>query len=245
MCCKGCARCMLKIPFPSVIATVMCLSGSGIFLGSAYKGITLTLRMYEVVFQVKARGFIDLRLAFLSLSLLVAILGIILVIIGFLATGATRNKVYRGWKARMGGRVSCGVFLVTSYFVQIGWIVILACLTVILFVFRVSWGLCNNLNVTDAKKQCIDLTQFDFMFPNGTKYENLLICSEGKIKEFCKDYVEQAVVMYILATVACVLIIISLIHYGISLAANYTRIKNEKFADLQELQNLQDGRSIK
>lgn len=52
---------------------------------------------------------------------------------------------------------------------------------------------------------------------------------------------ERAEVMFILATAACFLVIISLIHYLICLSANYAHIRDhEKFQELQELQYLQD-----
>ncbi|XP_076362792.1 proteolipid protein DM beta-like isoform X2 [Tachypleus tridentatus] len=214
MSCKGCRKCTSKVPFPSIIATVMCLAGSGMFLGYAYKGITLTIQMYEVVFQVKVEGFTDLRVVFVVISLLSAILGTLLMVVSFRATGSIRNILYFGWKARIGGRISCGLFLVTAYIVQIGWITILTCVTIIMFVFQLSRGLCNNLSAADSKKECIDLSQFDFMFPNGIKYENLIICSEGKVKEFCNDYVEEGVGMYIMASAASVVIILSLVLEG-------------------------------
>jgi len=48
-------------------------------------------------------------------------------------------------------------------------------------------------------------------------------------------------VMFILATAACLLVIISLIHYLICLSANYAHIRDhEKFQELQEMQYLQD-----
>jgi len=54
--------------------------------------------------------------------------------------------------------------------------------------------------------------------------------------------VERAEVMFILATVACFLVIISLIHYLMCLSANYAHIRDhEKFQELQDLQFLQDG----
>ena len=37
------------------------------------------------------------------------------------------------------------------------------------------------------------------------------ICSDQEVKMFCKDYVEKAEIMFILASVACVLIILSLV----------------------------------
>lgn len=49
------------------------------------------------------------------------------------------------------------------------------------------------------------------MFPNNTRPQDMEVCDAHEIKLFCKDYVERAEVMFILATVACFLVIISLV----------------------------------
>lgn len=81
----------------------------------------------------------------------------------------------------------------------------------------------------------------DFMFPNNTRVEDMKVCGAQEVKLFCKDYVEKAEVMFILATVASLLVVLSLIHYLMCLSANYAHIRDhEKFQELQELQYLQD-----
>jgi hypothetical protein len=80
------------------------------------------------------------------------------------------------------------------------------------------------------------------MFPQGTKQEHLKVCGEHDVKLFCKDYTEKIEVMVILATVASVLVILSLVHYLMCLAANYAHIRDhEKFQELQDLQMLSDN----
>lgn len=44
-------------------------------------------------------------------------LGLMVLFVGCLATGATRQKVYRASSARVGGRISCAVVGVFSYLV--------------------------------------------------------------------------------------------------------------------------------
>lgn len=79
----------------------------------------------------------------------------------------------------------------------------------------------------------------DFFFPADLRQERLKIQDELEVKAFCKDCVETAEVMFILASVACLLIILSLVHYLTCLAANYAHIRDhEKFQELQEIQNL-------
>lgn len=91
--------------------------------------------------------------------------------------------------------------------------------------------------------------------------EDKKVCAPHEVKLFCKDYVEKAEVMFILATVSCLLVILSLvrefhliyslflrslliypnlqIHYLMCLSANYAHIRDhEKFQELQEIQYL-------
>ncbi len=59
----------------------------------------------------------------------------------------------------------------------------------------------------------------------------------AEIKMFCKDFVEDAEFMFVLATAACMLVIVSLVHFLMALSANYAHIRgHDKFIQLQDLQ---------
>jgi hypothetical protein len=59
----------------------------------------------------------------------------------------------------------------------------------------------------------------------------------AEVKMFCKDFVEHATVMFILATLSCVLVILSLVIFLMALSANYAHIRgHDKFSELQDLQ---------
>ncbi|KAJ8977270.1 hypothetical protein NQ317_003972 [Molorchus minor] len=101
--------------------------------------------------------------------------------------------------------------------------------------------MCENPRVASLQDD-IDLTQFYFMFPEGTRQEHMKVSGESNIKAFCKDYVEKVEIMFILATVASILVILSLIHYLMCLSANYAHIRDqEKFLQFQDLQMLSDN----
>lgn len=51
----------------------------------------------------------------------------------------------------------------------------------------------------------------DFLFPKEIRLEYMKICQPNEVKLFCKDYVEKAEYMFILATFASVLVILSLV----------------------------------
>ncbi|MPC34518.1 hypothetical protein E2C01_027910 [Portunus trituberculatus] len=39
-------------------------------------------------------------------------LGLMILFVGCLSTGDTRNRVYRTWRGRVGGRISCAIIIV-------------------------------------------------------------------------------------------------------------------------------------
>ena len=62
----------------------------------------------------------------------------------------------------------------------------------------------------------------------------MLVEGQAEIKMFCKDYVQRAEVMFILSTVSCLVVVLSLVQFLMSLSANYAHIKgHDKFTDLK------------
>ena len=55
-----------------------------------------------------------MRLMLIILGGIMAALALIILVVGCLATGSTRHSVYRAWKARVGGRLSCAIVILHS-----------------------------------------------------------------------------------------------------------------------------------
>lgn len=53
-------------------------------------------------------------MTFVIIGACMGALGLMILTVGCLATGATRHKVYRAWKSRVGGRISCAVVSVNQ-----------------------------------------------------------------------------------------------------------------------------------
>ncbi|KAG6458643.1 neuronal membrane glycoprotein M6-b [Manduca sexta] len=230
----ACQACLTRVPHATLIATIMCCLGVGVFCGTMYRGSALSILMFDEVFHFRLIWIEALQMIFIVGSACMAALGFMLLCLGCLTTGATRQKVYRAWRARVGGRISCAVFMIITYILTFVWILLLGFLVITTFLFTIFWKLCLKPDTN-----CIDFTQFDFMFPSSVRQEDMKICGEHKIKLFCKDCVEKAEIMFILAMVACILVILSLVHYLMCLSANYAHIRDhEKFQELQELQYL-------
>uniref|UniRef100_A0A1A9WBP3 Uncharacterized protein n=1 Tax=Glossina brevipalpis TaxID=37001 RepID=A0A1A9WBP3_9MUSC len=94
-----CRSCMARIPYATLIATLMCLLGVGIFCGTMYRGASLTVIMMDQVFHLRLIWIEAVQMIFVIIAAGMAAL----------ATGATRYKVYRAWRSRVGGRISCAV----------------------------------------------------------------------------------------------------------------------------------------
>lgn len=81
--------------------------------------------VYNCVFKVfhLRLGWLEpVQLTFATLGASMAALGFMILCVGCLATGATRHKVYRAWRSRVGGRISCAVvcnFNVISYNIRV------------------------------------------------------------------------------------------------------------------------------
>ncbi|XP_014259273.1 proteolipid protein DM beta isoform X2 [Cimex lectularius] len=233
-----CDECMTRVPYATLIATIMCLIGVVIFCWTMYRGATLSAVMLDGVFFVRLEWLEAVQMSVVGIGATMGALGLMVLVVGCLATGATRHKVYKAWNARIGGRISCAVFMGIAYVLQITWLIFFVFLIAITIFVTLFWELCSSNGVKETKQ--INFQQFDFLFP-GINRDYLNINTDDRIKLFCKDFVEKAEMMFILATFACMLVILSLVHYLMCLSANYAHIRDhEKLQELQELQSLND-----
>ncbi|XP_076031294.1 uncharacterized protein LOC143019506, partial [Oratosquilla oratoria] len=237
-----CRDCMTRVPYATLIATVMCCVGVGVFCGTMYRGTNLTLRMFDEVFKFRVKWDREYRVEPVQLTFMIVGagmggLGLMILFVGCLSTGDTRTRVYKTWRGRVGGRISCAIFMGITYILSLAWLLMLCALIIVTLLYTLAWLQCQHI----PENECIDYNQFSFLFPSSTLEEDMRVCT-GEKKQFCKDFVNNAEVMFILASVSAFLVILSLIHYLMCLAANYAHIKDqEKFMDLQEIQFLQES----
>lgn len=73
--------------------------------------------MNIIILQLGLNGFNNVfifrvdavKMTFVLVGACMGALGLMILTVGFLATGATRHKVYRGWGSRVSGRLSCAI----------------------------------------------------------------------------------------------------------------------------------------
>lgn len=107
-------------------------------------------------------------MTFVIIGACMGALGLMILTVGCLATGATRHKVYRAWKSRVGGRISCAIFMAITYILEVAWILMFCFLVIVTFVFTIFWKMCENPRV-GSLQDSIDFTQF-CTFKNKTQF---------------------------------------------------------------------------
>lgn len=104
-----CDACLTRIPYATLIATIMCALGVVVFCATMYRGATLAILMFDEVFKMRILWVEAVQMTFVIIGACMGALGLMILTVGCLATGATRQKVYRAWRSRVGGRISCAV----------------------------------------------------------------------------------------------------------------------------------------
>jgi len=238
-----CNSCITRVPYATLIALIMCWAGVGVFCGTLYRGVNLTLRLLQDVFKLdRGLDWVEpTQLAFVILGASMAALALMILVTAILATGATRMEVYRSSMGRAGGRVASACFIFITYILLLAWLLVLACCIVMTTFYTLSWGICSTDEIEWNRNGdgVIDFYPLHFLFPANAQKENLLVKGQLEVKQFCIDYVQRAEVMFILATVSCTLVVLSLVHFLMALAANYAHIRgHDKFTDLADLHAL-------
>ena len=154
---------------------------------------------------------------------------------------------------------ACMIFIAITYFLLACWLVVFGCCIIMTIFCSIYWGVCNTDEVQWGRDGgYIDFYQFHFMFPKGkfelvpniynsdrffsalgTEKDFMEVQGSTETKLFCKDFVEHAIIMYCLATISCFIVLLSLVHFLMALAANYAHIRgHDKFTELQDLHDL-------
>lgn len=183
------SSCMGRCPFASIIATVITLCGTGVFCGCLYKALSITIQALDSAFKIEfeMESARVIQTIVVIISTVMCSLAIILLIVGCLATGATRSQIYTGFRSRLGGRISTGFFTVIVYALFIIW----SCVTVLLVVPIIAYYiLMKNCEVKTAQinnhsmqklDECLSLKNFGIQ-----SFEKTSICSLELIS-FCNQ----------------------------------------------------------
>ncbi|XP_064636678.1 neuronal membrane glycoprotein M6-a-like isoform X2 [Lineus longissimus] len=240
----GCAECMNKTPYASVIAMIMVCIGAGVFCGTFYEAIELTAQrifydMLELESHAEWLGY--MKIIGIIIAVVMVGLAVIFFIFGYLATGATRKNVYTGARCIMGGRVSAIFFMVLAYTMNVCWTILSGVLVIPIMAYMMVRSICaeevyekilERPQYPDNVKYCLQLAQFG-VYHNTTIYPGTknTFCDED-MRTLCR-YIEIAGPWFIVAYGGVIIMCLGLVHFMIAIMADYR--------DLQWLRNPPPG----
>jgi len=229
--------CMGRCPFATIIATIITVCGTGIFSGCLYKALSITIQMLSAAFKIEMEmeWVRIVQTIVIIISTVMGSLAVILLIVGCLATGATRSQIYTGFRSRLGGRISTGFFTLVVYGLFVIWSIVTIVLVIPIIAYFILMKQCEfkQTQITTHSQnkldECLSLRNYGIQL----SYAKNSICSHELI-EFCNQG-KEAGPLYIAAFGSSALIVLGLVHYLCCLVANYAHIKDGiKLRDYEE-----------
>ncbi|PVD34692.1 hypothetical protein C0Q70_05969 [Pomacea canaliculata] len=250
----GFFECVGRTPFGSLLAFLMVIVGVGVYCGTLYRALTLVIEgILNQLFGFSVTWLEIIRVMFVIIAVVMGLFAILLLIFGFLATGATRKNVYSGPRCIMGGRISAGFLIIISYLLCVGWIAIVCINLVAVVGYAATSAICSQEIYRHTAQELTDL-HYCFNITRFGIYRNLsysstesipgseTICEHSELRTLC-DRVTEAGPLFCVAFGASVVIVFGMIQYLICLTANYTRIKISKelteYRDAVEMEELE------
>lgn len=227
-CCRTCCECLGRIPYGSLVATLITGTGIAVGCGCSYFAFPHLIKMLQS-FKITVKDGVGeaLSTAVISIGAVMATLSIVLLIIGFLATGATRRQVYTGTWSRITGRIAAGFFIILTYFLTIVWFFICCLLLIITVFFVVSITNCKNYETKeDFAGNCFNVSTIVEGIPAQFDSDTLStrLCGD-QFEEYCKE-AQLGYLFFFAANGGVALIVLGLIHFLMCLSANYAHIKD-------------------
>ncbi|UJR35529.1 hypothetical protein I4U23_028283 [Adineta vaga] len=235
-------RCCGNCPFASFLAFILTLVGTGICCGCLYYRLQITIEQINNAFQVE---YIDndwTRILRLAVIFVLAIMGgfsIILLIIGLLATGATRHQVYTGFRSRLGGRIATGFFSIIVYSLLLIWLFAMLALVVPIIGLYIlkhrcmeAWTISTASGLPNTASPVLCLTPGTYGIPTPRYKPDAKACQQ-QFNDLCT--LTEHIPRYAIALLGSFLVVLGLIHFLCCLVANYAHIKDgRKLRDYEE-----------
>lgn len=219
-CCDKFLTCLSHVPCASLIAWIILLLGLGGLTGSLLYGVTKCRKIME-----DGTFWWFMEFTVIGVVVIMFVLGTLFLVIAHLSSDPTNRYVFNTSKKNMCARGLNIFVLFIAYFLAVIWVAgsSLAVMPLLVSTFILS---------TDFKKgDCIEL-----------KYYGLekKVC-DPELEVFLKEG-KELFTCYIFTYVSSVLVTISMIHFLISISANYTHLKDSRFAtynayDTEEVRN--------
>jgi len=235
-------RCCGSCPFASLLAFVLTVTGTGIFCACLYYPLRATMEQINNVFETEYIDYEWIRFLRLGVIFILAIMAgfsLILLIVGSLATGATRHSVYTGFRSRLGGRIAMSFFSVIVYVLLIVWLLVVVslvipCIGLHILKYRCieAWAPPPASGWPQSASPMVCLTPGTYGIPVPRHKPDVKVCQQ-RFNELC-TLIEHTP-RYWAALVGAFFVVMGLIHFLCCLVANYAHIKDgRKLRDYEE-----------
>ncbi|CAI2344875.1 unnamed protein product [Caenorhabditis sp. 36 PRJEB53466] len=225
--------CFHRIPFASLIGTLLCVLGVVLFAIMMSWAFNATAEQTRRSLRINDWPWLDkVQVFFIVIAVLMGLFSLFFLCIGFTATGGTRETMYKDDEARCGGKVACVIAMIFDVLLVIAWLFIISIVSWLCIFYYFFDRLCLDLpGYTDG--DCIDLHVF-WPLVSSFANSNLRMCG-GDVQQFCA-LTSTAFTWYVIGWVGCVLIILGiLLFFGIH-ASNYAHIGNaNRYVELGNL----------
>ncbi|XP_041359262.1 neuronal membrane glycoprotein M6-a-like isoform X2 [Gigantopelta aegis] len=224
-CCEKIIKCLSHVPFASLVAWIILVIGLGGITGNLLVGAR---RSRDLLKSSSHQWFMEYVLMGVIISMFV--LGTVFLVFAHLSSDPTSRRVFNSSSKNRCAR-GCNIFLLLFvYFLTIVWILVTAILIVPvgLLVMLILVKKFNNVS-------CIDLQNYGF--------DPREICDDQLSVFMTKSY--DILVCYAIAFVSALLVSVSLIHFLISISANITHLKDNRFATLNAYETTEEHRNSK
>jgi hypothetical protein len=240
-CCKcmdRCCDCLGRIPCASTFALTLLLSGLAGFAASVIVAVQKTRDAFVTIAEnnpVKYKALDGSNLLsdklldplpmplvetiVLSICVGMVLLSCIFLSIAFLSSGNTRRHLFGGKKSHnICGRITNGIMFALGYIVNLAWVAMSGIFAIPVFILAILFTRCHSgEEITQAT--CFNPSEY------AITTDTAEICGDD-LKEFCL-LGNDAFPAYIAAYASCVIVVISTIHFLVTITANYAHIKKD------------------
>ncbi|KAM8873286.1 neuronal membrane glycoprotein M6-b-like isoform 1-T1 [Synchiropus picturatus] len=232
-CCDCCIKCLGGLPYASLLATILCLTGLALMCSCGHIALTNTLALVENHFSTTKEHHISLTktidiflYCIYGIAAFFFVYSILLLSEGFYTTRAIKKELQSDFKTTFFGRCITALFVFLSYILALCFIGIFGFTSIPYFLYYNMQKTCNAISnnvLSDVTSICVDIRQYGVIPWNASPGE---ICGTALV-EVCDTtefYLSYHLYMVVLAGTAATAI--ALIHYLMILSANWAYLKS-------------------
>ncbi|XP_068181307.1 proteolipid protein 1a isoform X1 [Antennarius striatus] len=241
-CYDCCMRCLGRVPYCSLAATLLCFSGIALFCGCGHQALTETERLIETYFARNQKDYDTLvyiieyfQYFIYGLASFFFLYCIILLAEGFYTTSAAK-QTFGEFRSTMCGRCLSSSFIVMTYLLAALWMLVFAFSALPVYFFYNMDATCQTIDVltetpTSINQLCVDARQFGLL-PRNTvpgKACGMTLSTVCKTREYRMTYD-----LYIAAFAGAGITLLSLVHCSLNLAVNQVFLRRMKHKAKEE-----------